>query len=186
MPTRRRWNAGLDLEVIRLWNRDVARARSVAEKLSATVSTPIAVVSTIEDAARDADIIVTATSSAQPVLPRDCINPGTHINAVGACIPTSRELDTQTILDSRLIVDSVESAMCEAGEVVISLHAGDIDSSHISGELGSVLVGQTVGRSDSKEITVFKSLGLGIQDIAAADFVFRAALSRDMGTIIDV
>lgn len=179
-------DAGLDLDEIRLWNRDVARSRRVAEELAAMVSTPISVVSTVEDGAKNADIIVTATSSGEPVLSRDWVYPGTHINAVGACVPTARELDTQTVLDSRLIVDSVESAINEAGEIAIPLQAGDIDSEHISGELGSVLVGQTVGRADSDEITIFKSLGLGIQDIAAADFVFRAALSRDKGTVIDV
>jgi len=179
-------DAGLDLEEIRLWNRDVARARQVAEELAAMVSTPIAVVNTVEDGAKDADIIVTATSASEPVLSRGWIHAGTHINAVGACVPTARELDTQTVLDSRLIVDRVESAINEAGEIAIPLRAGDIDSEHISGELGSVLVGQTVGRSDSNEITIFKSLGLGIQDIAAADFVFRAAVSSDEGTVIDV
>ncbi len=179
-------DAGLDLETIHLWNRDVERAHDVAKELAASTKAAVAVAESIEDATSVADIIVTATSSSQPVLSREWIRPGTHINAVGACVPTARELDTQTVIDSRLIVDRLESATTEAGEIMIPLLAGEIDSEHISGELGSVLAGNTVGRADPDEITIFKSLGLGIQDVAAADFVFRAAVSKEVGTVVDV
>lgn len=177
---------GLDLETIHLWNRDIERAHNAASELAKSTKATVVVADSIEDAAGAADVIVTATSSSQPVLLREWIRRGTHINAVGACVPTARELDTQTIVDSRLIVDRVESATTEAGEIVIPMLAGQIDSGHISGELGSVLAGTTVGRADPDEITVFKSLGLGIQDVAAADYVFRAAVSNEVGTVVDV
>ena len=178
--------AALDLEEIRVWNRDASRARALVDDLGPELSTPLRAVDAAEEGARGADIIVTATSAAEPVVARGWIEPGTHINAVGACIPTARELDTRTIVDARLIVDRIESALSEAGELVIPLQANDIDRGKIAGELGSVLTGEIPGRTDSAEITVFKSLGLGIQDIAAANLVYEAAVAEGAGTVVDV
>src|SRR5581483_2090808 len=149
-----------------------------AEALGVTVA------STAEDAVRGADVVVTATSSREPVISRDWLAAGTHINAVGASTPAARELDTATVAASALYADSRESLGNEAGEFRLAIKEGAIpgDEDHVRGELGEVLCGMTPGRSSPAEITLFRSLGLAVEDLAAAVLATSTARARHIGT----
>jgi ornithine cyclodeaminase len=163
----------------RIWSRDAEQARRLADDVS--LPFPLAVVSSAEDAVRDADVVVTATASPEPVVRRDWVAPGTHVNAVGACFPHTRELDGATVAASTLIVDRRESAEKEAGDYLLALEEGAIGRDHIRAELGEVLTGDYPGRTSDGEITLFKSLGIAIEDLAAADHVVRKAREQGVG-----
>jgi len=153
-----------------------SRNRTQAESLGVTLAP------SVEAAVRDADIIVTATSSKEPVLLRNWIAPGTHINAVGSSVSTSRELDSAAVAASSLFVDRRESTVNESGDYLFALRDGAITEDHIRGEIGDLLLGRTKGRSSPDEITLFKSLGLAIEDLAAAAFLYEKAQRAGAGT----
>jgi ornithine cyclodeaminase/alanine dehydrogenase-like protein (mu-crystallin family) len=143
-------------------------------------------VATAEEAVRDADVVCTVTSSAEPVLERGWLKPGVHINAVGSSIPTARELDTATMAAAALFVDRRESTVNEAGDYLFPLREGALDESNIRAELGDVLIGAAEGRRGDDELTVFKSLGLAVEDLAAAEHVFAAAEAENAGTVVSL
>ena len=138
-----------------------------------------------EEAVRDADVVVTVTNSAEPVLKRKWLKDGVHINAVGACFPNARELDSATVAASSFFVDRRESAENEAGDYLLALKEGVIAADHIRGEIGELLVGETSGRTSAEEITVFESLGLAVEDLFAAEYLVRRAREAGRGTTVD-
>jgi ornithine cyclodeaminase len=162
-------------ERVRIYSPTAEHARSLAEEGGADA------VASAEEAVRGADVVVTATSSAEPVLVREWLRPGAHVNAIGGRPPVMRELDTATIADAAFFVDRRESAASEAGDYLAAVEEGVIDSNHIRAELGEVLVGAKPGRTDAEELTVFRSLGLAIEDLAAADHVVRRARAEGVG-----
>jgi ornithine cyclodeaminase len=145
----------------------------------------IEAVESSEEAVRDADIIVTATTSFSPVVRRDWVSPGAHINAVGTYSFKARELDTATMRDATLFVDRRESALNEAGDYVIAAAEGAFGPEHIRAELGEVLIGNHPARASNEEITVFKSLGLAIEDLASAAHVYKKAQEEAAGTWVE-
>jgi ornithine cyclodeaminase len=138
----------------------------------------------VEEAVRRADVVVTATSSTEPVLQRDWLKDGVHINAVGACFSHTRELDSATVADSTFVVDRRESAVHEAGDYLIALAEGAIGDDHIAAELGDVLVGTHPGRTTDDEITVFESLGIAVEDLFAAEYVVARARETSRGQAV--
>jgi ornithine cyclodeaminase/alanine dehydrogenase-like protein (mu-crystallin family) len=162
-----------ELSMIRVAGRDLAKA----EQLAAGVATraPITACADAQEAVAGADIIVTATSSAVPVLRREWIEPGVHINAVGACLPDARELDTATVADGLLFADRRDSVLAEAGDYLLAAADGAVGPDHIRAELGELLHGRGSGRSDAAEITIFESLGLAVEDLAAAELAYQNA-----------
>ena len=137
----------------------------------------------VEEALRGADLVVTATSSAVPVVRREWISAGAHLNAVGASVPASRELDGATVAAASLFVDRRESTLNESGDYRFAVEEGAIGGpNHIRGEIGEVLTGKVDGRRSAEEITLFKSLGLGIEDLAAAAWVYEKARRLGTGT----
>jgi ornithine cyclodeaminase/alanine dehydrogenase-like protein (mu-crystallin family) len=142
-------------------------------------------VETAEEAVRDADVVCTVTSSAEPVVLGDWLRPGAHVNAVGSCFPHMRELDTAAVTRATLFVDRRESAENEAGDYLIPLREGAIAEGHIKAELGEVLAGKAQGRTSEDEITVFESLGLAVEDLAAAEYLERRALETGAGTTVE-
>ena len=136
---------------------------------------------TPEEVLRDADVVCTCTSAREPILERGWLQRGAHVNAVGASVPTARELDTATVADATLFVDRRESAVHEAGDLLLA----GFGAEKIAAELGEVLAGEHPGRTDDRELTVFKSLGLGVEDLAAAELVVRNARQRGLGTEVD-
>jgi ornithine cyclodeaminase len=157
-------------------------AERFASEMNAYVDCQIEAVRTSEEAVRDADIIVTATTSRQPVIHREWLRTGAHINAIGTFSPRARELDTATMSASSLFVDRRESAFNEAGDYLIAAGEGAIGPESILAELGEVLIGKHAGRSSADEITVFKSLGLAMEDLAAAEYCYTRAGAQQRGT----
>ena len=139
-----------------------------------------------EEVIQGTDIIVTATTSKTPVFSGRQIKPGTHINAIGAYTPEMREVDNETISTSKIVVDSIDAALAEAGDIIIPLREGVIQRKNIWAELGEIVTGRKAGRTSDKETTFFKSLGLGIQDAAVAMVVFKKAQSLGVGTQFDL
>lgn len=173
-----------EIERVRIWSRSSTRANAVRDQLAAMPSMAqleILVSPSPEHAVREADVVCTITSARTPVLHGAWLQQGTHVNAVGASLATARELDTAAVQMSRLYVDRRESALAEAGDFLIPRAEGALDDSHIVGELGAVLEGHAQGRQARSDITLFKSLGLAVEDIAALRFVYDRALVAGIG-----
>ncbi len=164
----------------RLWSRNPERAAALASEQRLRFDFPIEVAASPEAAVREADIVTTVTASPEPILQRRWLKEGVHINAVGASIPTSREIDTATMAAARLFVDRRESALAEAGDILIPMLEGALKGDHMEAELGEVIIGRNRGRRSPTELTLFKSLGLAVEDVASAAFVLRRA--RETGT----
>jgi ornithine cyclodeaminase len=173
------------LRRVRVASRSPERARRFAEEMSASGKILVEPMASVEAAVRGADLVVLATDSATPVVQREWISAGAHLNAVGASLPTSRETDSATMAASRLFVDRRESTTHEAGDYLIPLAEGAIGPEHIQAELGEVLTGARPGRKSRDEITLFKSLGLAVEDLAAAAAVSERALASGVGTWVD-
>ena len=162
-----------------------SRTRQKAEALAAEHA-EAEVCDTVEAAVRGAEIIVTATSSKEPILRREWIAPGTHINAVGSSIAAARELDAATVAAASLFVDRRESTVNESGDYLFAVKEGAIAGpEHIRAELGELLLGTAKGRVSAEEITLFKSLGLGIEDLACASFLYGKARQLGTGTRVE-
>jgi len=173
------------LESARIYSRRPEGARAVAEEAAGRYGFTVEASVSAEEALRGADIVITATSASEPVLRREWLTSGAHVNAVGACFPTARELDTATVVDSALFVDRRESALNEAGDVVIPIREGAIGPDHIRAELGEVLIGTAPGRTSPAELTVFESLGLAVEDLASAQFLLERAEETGTGTRVE-
>lgn len=161
------------------------RARQFVQEMQASFTFPIEAVETPEAAVRDADLIVTATTAREPVIKREWISPGAHINAIGTYSPAAREVDTATMSAAALFVDRRESALNEAGDYLIAAREGAFGPEHIRAELGEVLIGVHPGRTSPEEITIFKSLGLAIEDLAAVAYVYEKAQLQGRGTWVE-
>jgi len=161
-----------------------SRSRAKAESLAAT-DPRAKVIESVEDAVRDADIIVTATSSKEPVLRREWLSDGVHINAVGSSVASSRELDGATMAAASLFVDRRESTVNESGDYLMALREGAIKEGHIRAEIGEILIGSARGRSSEDEITLFKSLGIAVEDLASVAFLYDKARTRNAGTWLE-
>jgi ornithine cyclodeaminase/alanine dehydrogenase-like protein (mu-crystallin family) len=164
-----------NFDSVRIFSRTAAHAEALADEAGAEAA------GSAEEAVRDADVVVTATSSAEPVLERGWLKPGAHVNAIGGRPPQMTELDISTVADSAFFVDRRESAEAEAGDYRAALDSGAIGPDHIRAELGEVLIGARPGRSSEDELTVFRSLGLAVEDLAAAEYVVRRARERAAG-----
>ena len=156
-----------------------SRTRQKAEALGHAVDS-------VEEAVRGADIIVTATSSKEPVLRLEWISEGAHINAVGSSIASARELDSATVAAASLFVDRRESTLNESGDYLFALREGAISGpEHIRAEIGELLTGRREGRKSPDEITLFKSLGLAVEDLAAAAFLYEKARRLGRGVTVE-
>lgn len=163
------------LRRVRVWSRNPESARRFAERESQGLGLTVEAMPSAREAVEGADLICTVTAAAEPVLQGDWIAPGAHVNAVGACTPRARELDGAAVAGSRLFVDCRESALAEAGDFLLARNEGAVTDDHILGELGEVLEGKVPGRRSQEEITLFKSLGIAVEDLAAGRHVYRKA-----------
>jgi ornithine cyclodeaminase len=166
---------------VRVWGRTAESAAAVAEELAPRLRVRVDAVPSARDAVEGADVIALTTASREPVVERGWIRDGAHICAVGACRPDQREMDTATVKAARVFVDSREGALAEAGDIVIPIKEGAIDASHIAAELGDVFGGRAEGRRGERDITIFKSLGMAVEDVAAARLAFDRASERGLG-----
>jgi ornithine cyclodeaminase len=163
--------------------RNIEHAQQLAREMQ--VAFPIEAVATNEEAVRDADVIVTATSSLEPVIKREWISPGAHVNAIGTHSPSSREVDSATMGIARIFVDRRESALNEAGDYLIAAQEGVVTPQSIVAEIGELLINANPGRTSENEITLFKSLGLAIEDVACADYLFKKATRFNTGAWVN-
>jgi len=169
-----------------VWSRNAGHARQFAERESARYGIPVVAIATVEEAVRDADIICTTTGAREPILKGEWIAPGAHINAVGSSIAVARELDANAVKRSRLFVDRRESTLNEGGDFLIAKQEGVVSDDHILGELGQILLGKIEGRKSREEITLFKSLGLAVEDLASANHIYRKAIDGGIGTFVEL
>ena len=166
--------------------RNIEHAQELVREMQPRFTFPIEPVKVNEEAVRSADLIVTATSSQEPVINKDWISPGAHINAIGTHSPNSREIDSATMAAARIFVDRCESALNEAGDYLLAAKEGLINADSILGEIGELLIGTKQGRNSVDEITLFKSLGLAIEDVACAEYLYQKALSQSFGTWVNL
>jgi alanine dehydrogenase len=169
------------LKDVRVWSRTAASAGRFAAEMSPHAPAPLRVALSAEEAVRGADIIVLVTASPEPVLVARWVADGAHICAVGACRPTQREMDADLVRRADLYVDSREGALAEAGDVVLAIKDGAIAADHIRAELGDVVNGTAPGRTAADRVTIFKSLGMAVEDVAAAQLAYSKARSTGLG-----
>ncbi|PJF40840.1 MAG: ornithine cyclodeaminase, partial [Phototrophicales bacterium] len=168
------------------WSRNAEHAAHFAETQTAKHNVPIEIADTAQAAVDEADIICTTTSAREPILDGDWLAPGTHINAVGSSVKFTRELATNAVVRSRLYVDRRESTINEAGDFLMPKEEGAIDDNHIVGEIGEILLSKVKGRETDDEITLFKSLGIAVEDVASAYHVYQKAKERGVGTSVEL
>ena len=166
--------------------RDPERARAFAESMRETLGVPVESVDDPHRAARGAHLIVCATTSPTPVLFGADLGPGTHVDAVGAFRPTDRELDGEAIRRARVVVDTYAGALEEAGDVLIPLRDGIIERAHVAAELAEVVTGRRPGRTSDEEVTVFKSVGFALEDLAAARLAYDRARAQGIGKEVNL
>ncbi|MFY9608637.1 MAG: ornithine cyclodeaminase family protein [Blastocatellia bacterium] len=170
---------------IMIASRTAQKAHELAGQVRALHRIPCEVVSA-EEAATQADLICTCTTSPTPLFDGTIVRAGTHINAVGAFTPLNRELDTATVLRSRVIIDAGSAAGQEAGEILIPLTEGAIQASHVKGTLAEVVSGGLAGRESSEEITLFRSCGLAIEDLVTAKLAYEKAIAQGIGVRVEL
>ncbi len=183
------------LRRVRVWSRTRENAERFATEAQASLAAPAAaaaaaelkveVASSVAAAVRGADLICTTTSSREPILPGEMLSPGTHVNAVGSCFSTTRELDTEAVRRARFFTDCRESCLNEAGDFLIPREEGAISDEHLLGEIGELFLGTIAGRVSHDDITVYESLGIALEDLAAAHDIHRRAIETGAGVWLD-
>ena len=165
------------LETITVWGRSAERARAFAKKLTAELGMNVTPIATAKECVAQADIVCTVSAAKEPILEGKWLAPGAHVNAVGSSHAGPAEVDNDLVVRSRFFVDSREGALSQGGEFLRARQAGLIDDSHIVAEIGEVLAGRVPGRRSADEITLYKSLGHVVQDLAAAWWLYSTAES---------
>jgi len=169
------------LRDVRVWSPSEIHRRGFADEMHREIAVPVSPVATVREAVDGADLVVLATAAREPILRSEWIADGAHIAAVGACRPDQREIETGLIKRARVFVDSRTGALAEAGDLVLPIREGAIDASHIAGELGQLAAGAVAGRQSPGEVTLFKSLGMAVEDVAAAHLAYQRATERGLG-----
>ncbi len=171
---------------VRVWSRNAEHAESFARRESAHHGIAIEVCPDARRAVADASLVCTTTSAREPILSGDWLAPGAHVNAVGSTVRTARELDAAALRRSRLFVDRRDSVLAECGDFLLARAEGAVTDDDIVAELGDVLSDAARGRRQPDEITLFESLGLGVEDVAAAWFAYRQALDQGRGIAVPI
>jgi alanine dehydrogenase len=174
------------IELVRVFDIDTARAELFARDIEMEFGVRTRVVSQPRDAVAGCDLVVTATQARTPVFDGDWLEPGVHVSGVGANAPAKRELDGTTFRKTRIVVDFKDQVIQEAGDVQEALRTGAIEPSALQVELGEVVAGRKSGRLDDREMTLFKSVGMALEDIAVASFAYEQALAAGIGTRLDL
>jgi len=157
-----------ELDRVVVWGRSAERARAFAERMQPQLGLTVTVAASVQEAVAEADIICTLTAAPDPILNGKWVRPGTHVNVVGSGHAGTAEIDNELVARSRFIADSREGVLQQGGEFLRAKAAGLVDDGHISGEIGQVLAGEVEGRRSQEEITIYKSLGHIVQDLASA------------------
>lgn len=171
---------------IKIYSPSGKSAQRLKEELEPAVGVTIDPALTAEKAVRDSDLLVTATTAKEPILSADWLKSGVHINAVGSHRPDQREIDGATLKRAKVVVDSREAIMAECGDVLLAIREGAITESHIHAEIGEVVTGKKPGRTSAAEFTLYKSVGIAIQDVAAAHLVYERARKEKAGVEAEI
>ncbi len=174
------------LSHIKLYSPSGKSALGIKAALEKPDGIPIEVVDSAQAAVRDSDLLVTVTTAKDPIFQVEWLKPGVHINAVGSHRPDLREIDGATLKHAKVVVDSREAIMAECGDILLALKEQSISADDIHGEIGEVLAGTKAGRISSSEVTLYKSVGIAIQDVATAHMVYRKALAQNVGTTVEI
>jgi ornithine cyclodeaminase len=169
------------LREVRVWSPNDERRAAFVREMRPRVAVPVTAMSSARQAVDGADLVVLATASREPVVQGEWIGSGAHVCAVGACRPDQREMDTALVARARVFVDSRTGARAEAGDLVLPMKEGAFGPEHIVAELGEVAAGRVAGRASPDEVTVFKSLGIAVEDLAAAHLAYQRAVARGLG-----
>jgi ornithine cyclodeaminase len=167
---------------IRVWGRAFEKAAHFAEVMAGAALCPLRAVPRVAEAVAGAGVVCAVTNAPTPIFTAGMLEPGMHLNLVGASIPGTREADGATIARGILVVDNAAMARSASGDFMLALAEGAIGADHIRGEMGAVLLGTVAGRAAAGEITIFKSLGMPVEDLFAADHVYHEALRLGLGT----
>ncbi len=170
---------------VRVWSRSPEHAQAFAEREGRRHGIQVEAAASARQAVEGADLICTTTAAREPILFGQWIAPGAHVNAAGSSVAFARELDTAAMVKSRLYVDRRESTLNEAGDFLMPKKEGAIGDNHIQGEIGEILLGQVKGRQSDGEITLFKSLGLAVEDLASAHHIYHRAIEKGIGRWIE-
>ena len=175
----------LNLEEIRVWSKNKKNAKKLVEEQRKKYAIPFRPFDTVNEAIYNADIICTTTAAVELILQGNYLMQGVHINAVGSSVRNTRELDGFAIKLSKLYVDKIESTINESGDFLMAKQEGTIDDNHIIGTLGEILTKQKKGRNNINDITLFKSLGLAVEDIATAFFIYDKYVKSNKGNWVE-
>jgi len=174
-----------ELREVRVYDRKPEVARRFAEEMSRSLGVEVRPTPNVEECVRGVDVVCTTTPSRSPIVMRDWISPGTHINAIGADAPGKQELDPAILKSATIFVDDLEQAS-HSGEINVPLRQGIISLSDVRGEIGEVVAGKKPGRTSDAEITVYDSTGLSILDVATGELVLRKAEREGVGLWLDL
>ena len=174
------------VEKIKLYSPSGTSATAVKQEMEPQVKCAVDAADSAESTVRDADLLVTATTAKEPIVKAEWLKPGVHINAVGSHRPDFREIDGATLARAKIVVDSREAVMAECGDILLALNEKTIAEDALHAEIGEVLAGTRPGRNNTGEMTLYKSVGIAIQDVAAAHLVYRKALERGIGAIVEI
>jgi alanine dehydrogenase len=174
------------LSRIKIYSPSGSSGRKIKADLEDEMGSAIDVVADPEGAVRDSDLVVTVSTAKEPVLQQEWLKPGAHVNAVGSHRPDLRELDGATLSRALVVVDSRDAIMAECGDVLLAIKEGSFSRDRIHAEIGEVLARSKNGRSSSAEVTIYKSVGIAIQDVATAQLVYRKARERGIGTRVAI
>ena len=170
---------------VRVWSRTPGNAQAFAERAQSEHGIPVISVERVEDAVRDAEIVCTLTASREPIVAGSMLAAGTHVNAVGGGVPAFRELETSAVLAARVYVDSRSTALQESDDLRVPIAEGAFTPDAIAGELSEIVSGACPLHQNDGEITIFESVGMAIEDLAAAEHVYERAKERNAGTYVD-
>ncbi|MCB1626027.1 MAG: ornithine cyclodeaminase family protein [Pseudomonadales bacterium] len=173
-------------ELLTVWARRPERAADMLSALQLPSTLKQAVAADLSSSVGEADVICTVTSAKEPILRGEWLPGGVHLNLVGSAIPTTAEVDSIGVARGRFFVDYIDAAKAQAGELLAAIRTGAVTEDHIAGEIGDVLLGRKPGRESPTEITIYKSLGVTTQDLAAAELAYRLACERGIGQQIDL
>ena len=171
---------------IKIYSPSATGAASLKREMENEVSVAIEVARSAEAVVRASDLLVTVTTAKEPIVKREWLKAGVHINAVGSHRPDLREIDGATLSLAKVVVDSRAAVMAECGDILLALKEKSVGDNVIHGEIGEVLAATKPGRSSVNEITLYKSVGIAIQDVAAAHLVYRKALERNVGSRVEI
>lgn len=174
------------LREVRAWSPSATSRARFVHDVAGRIGVPVRATQDAEEAVRGADLVVLATSSPTPVIASAWVQEGAHVISVGACRPDQREMDPALVARARVFVDSRAAALVESGDIVQGLREGHFPETHLCGELGDLVLARTPGRTRASDITVFKSLGMAVEDVVAAELVYRRAVEQDAGARLEL